>query len=70
MKAYDYFDLTLRYSFDNNLEIGLLVENLFNKKAPLLGAGVAGTSFNNGNTMPTTYDVIGRAYTISAKLKF
>lgn len=70
VRAYEYFDLSLRYTFDDKLELGLLVENLFNTKAPLLGAGVAGTTFNNGNTMPTTYDVIGRAYTISAKLKF
>lgn len=68
--AYDYFDLTLRFDVSENFELGMLVENLFDKKAPLVGAGVAGTSFNNGNTMPTTYDVIGRAYTVSAKLRF
>lgn len=68
--GYDYFDLTLRFDVNDNFELGMLVENLFDKKPPLVGAGVAGTAFNNGNTMPTTYDVIGRAYTVSAKLRF
>lgn len=70
VQGYDYFDLSLRYDVNDTLQIGLLVENLFDKEPPLLGAGVAGTSFNNGNTMPTTYDVVGRAYTLSAKLRF
>ncbi|WP_326524778.1 TonB-dependent receptor plug domain-containing protein [Sphingomonas sp.] len=70
VSAYSYFDLALKFDASDNFEMGVLIENLFNKKAPLLGAGVAGTAFNNGNTMPTTYDVIGRAYTISARMKF
>lgn len=68
--AYDYFDLSVRFDVNDNFELGFLVENLFDKKPPLVGAGVAGTAFNNGNTMPTTYDVIGRSYTVSAKLAF
>ncbi|KAJ8137199.1 hypothetical protein OY671_009588, partial [Metschnikowia pulcherrima] len=28
-----------------------------------------GTAFNNGNTMPTTYDPIGRSFTVSARVK-
>lgn len=68
--AHDYFDLSVRFDVNDNFELGFLVENLFDKKPPLVGAGVAGTSFNNGNTMPTTYDVIGRAFTASAKLSF
>ncbi|URW76932.1 TonB-dependent receptor [Sphingomonas donggukensis] len=70
VKSYDYFDLNVRFDVSDEFEFGLLVENLFDKKPPLLGNGVAGTAFNNGNTMPTIYDVIGRAYTISGKLKF
>jgi outer membrane receptor protein involved in Fe transport len=67
---YDYFDLSVRFEVNDNFELGFLVENLFDKKPPLLGAGVAGTAFNNGNTMPTTYDVIGRAFTVSGKVSF
>lgn len=68
--AYDYFDLSVRFEVNDNFELGFLVENLFDKEAPLVGAGVAGTAFNNGNTMPTTYDVIGRAFTVSGKIAF
>jgi outer membrane receptor protein involved in Fe transport len=68
--AYDYFDLSVRFDVNDDFELGFLVENLFDKKPPLVGAGVAGTAFNNGNTMPTTYDVIGRAFTVSGKLAF
>jgi iron complex outermembrane receptor protein len=68
--AYNYFDLSMRFNASETFELGFLVENLFDKKPPLVGSGVGGTSFNNGNTFPTTYDVIGRAYTVSARLKF
>lgn len=70
IKAHDYFDLSIRQDINDVLEVGLLVENLFDKAPPLVGNGVAGTAFNNGNTMPTLYDVIGRSFTISAKLRF
>lgn len=68
--AYDYFDLNLGFDVSENMSFSLLVENLFDKQPPLLGSGVAGTAFNNGNTMPTTYDPIGRSYTVSARLTF
>ncbi len=70
IKAYNYFDLALRFNAAENFEMGLLVENLFDKKPPLVGATIGGTAFNNGNTFPTIYDVVGRAFTISAKLKY
>lgn len=70
VSAYDYFDLALKFEVNENIEMGLLVENMFDTQPPLLGGGVAGTSFNSGNTLPTTYDVIGRAYTLNARLKF
>ncbi|MBN2972410.1 TonB-dependent receptor [Roseomonas aeriglobus] len=70
IKAYDYFDLNVRFNVSDEFDFGLLVENLFDRKPPLLGNGVAGTAFNNGNTMPTIYDVVGRSFTISGRLKF
>jgi outer membrane receptor protein involved in Fe transport len=68
--AYDYFDLNLGVDVTKELSLSLLVENLFDKQPPQLGSGVAGTAFNNGNTMPTTYDPIGRSFTVSARVKF
>jgi outer membrane receptor protein involved in Fe transport len=70
IKAYDYFDLAGTVHPAENLEISLLVENIFQKKPPLVGSTIGGTAFNNGNTFPTIYDVLGRTFTISGKLKF
>ena len=68
--AYDYFDLAFRFMPTENVELNLTVDNLFDKNPPLVGSGVGGTSFNSGNTFPTIYDPIGRAFTIGARLKF
>ncbi len=68
--AYDYFDLSLRAKVGETLELVLTVDNLFDKQAPLLGNGVGGSAFNNGNTFPTVYDILGRSYAIGARLKF
>ncbi|KQN25821.1 TonB-dependent receptor [Sphingomonas sp. Leaf33] len=67
--AYNYFDLATRYSVGDNLEFTLTVDNLLDKDPPLVGSGVGGTSFNNGNTFPTTYDPIGRRFTVGVRLK-
>lgn len=67
---YDYFDLSLRQSVGEHLDLALTVDNLFDKQPPLVGSGVGGTAFNNGNTFPTVYDPIGRAFTVGARLKF
>lgn len=68
--AYDYFDLSLQQSVGENLTFTLTVNNLLNKQAPIVGSGVGGTSFNNGNTFPTIYDVVGRYFTIGARVRF
>lgn len=67
---YDYFDLSLRKAFGDRFQLTLTVDNLFDKKPPLVGSGVGGTAFNSGNTFPTIYDVVGRYYTVGARLKF
>jgi len=68
--AYDYFDLAVRFMPTDQFELSVTVDNLFDKDPPLVGSGVGGTSFNSGNTFPTIYDPIGRAYTVGARLKF
>lgn len=70
IKAYNYFDLSLRASIGSNVELTLTVDNVGDKQAPLLGSGVGGTAFNNGNTFPTEYDILGRTYTMGARFKF
>ncbi len=67
--AYDTFDFALRASI-NNVDLTLTVDNIFDKNPPLVGANVGGTQFNNGNTFPTIYDVLGRTFTLGARVKF
>ncbi|MFN6934438.1 MAG: TonB-dependent receptor domain-containing protein [Tsuneonella sp.] len=70
IKAYDYFDLTTRFNVSENLEFLVSVQNLFDKQPPILGSDIGSTSFNSGNTYPSTYDALGRRYAVSAKLRF
>jgi outer membrane receptor protein involved in Fe transport len=68
--AYDYFDLTGRVNVLENVTVILTVSNLFDKQPPIVGASAGSTSFNSGNTFPSTYDALGRRYTIQANLRF
>ena len=68
--AYDYFDLTTRFAVDEHLTITLAVQNLLDKDPPLVGGEAASTTFNSGNTFPSTYDALGRRYVASARIRF
>jgi outer membrane receptor protein involved in Fe transport len=46
------------------------VLNLFDKKPPVVGNTIGSTTFNSGNTYPSTYDALGRRFAVSARLKF
>lgn len=70
IKAFDYFDLTGRFGISSNLDLTISVQNLLDKKPPIVGTGIGTTSFNSGNTYPSTYDTLGRRYAVGAKLKF
>ncbi|SEH16620.1 TonB-dependent Receptor Plug Domain [Sphingopyxis sp. YR583] len=70
IKAYDYFDLTVAAEVNENFTFTFGVENLFDKKPPVVGATIGGTAFNNANTFPSLYDTIGRSYSVTTRLKF
>lgn len=61
--AYDVFDLTARVRVNDAYQFRMGVTNLFDK-APLV---VAGTP---GNTLPGTYDVLGRSFYVGVKARF
>jgi outer membrane receptor protein involved in Fe transport len=68
--AKSYFDATFGWEFLEGLQFNFGVDNLFNEK-PQLGASVQ--QFGNmeqSNTYPTVYDVIGRYYWATLKVKF
>ena len=68
--AYDTFDLAGHVVIGDHLELTLTVDNLLDKAPPAVGSTIGGTAFNSGNTFPTTYDILGRTFTIGARLKF
>ncbi|MGB3722041.1 MAG: TonB-dependent receptor, partial [Pacificimonas sp.] len=68
--AKHYFDLTMRASVVENLDLIFAVQNLFDKDPPLVGSNIGSTAYNSGNTFPSTYDPLGRRYSATAKLRF
>lgn len=63
--AYSLFDLSFAYDVTDNVAITAGVNNLFNKRPPILG-----TNQEQSNTFPSSYDVLGRDYFISVGLRF
>ncbi|MFD1952181.1 TonB-dependent receptor domain-containing protein [Sphingomonas arantia] len=61
--SYDLFDLTGRIAVNERFQLRAGVTNLFDK-APLV---IAGTP---GNTLPGTYDVLGRSFYMGFKARF
>lgn len=70
IKAYDYFDLTTRWNATENFTFTFSIQNLFDKQPPILGSDIGTTSYNSGNTYPSTYDPLGRRFAVAAKLRF
>jgi outer membrane receptor protein involved in Fe transport len=68
--AYNWFDLATRFDVSDNLDMTITVQNLFDKRPPIVGSTIGSTSFNSGNTFPSTYDALGRRFAVSARLKF
>lgn len=68
--AYNYFDLSARFSVSENFDFTVTVMNLFDKDPPMVGGTIGSTSYNSGNTFPSTYDALGRRFAMGARLKF
>ncbi|MGZ8333035.1 MAG: TonB-dependent receptor domain-containing protein [Allosphingosinicella sp.] len=68
--AYDWFDLALRFGVSENFDLTMTVMNLFDKTPPVVGSTIGTTSFNSGNTYPSTYDALGRRFAVGGRLKF
>ena len=63
--AYSLFDLTASARATDALTLSLGVNNLFDKKPPVLG-----TAASQANTLPAFFDVLGRDFFVSAQLRF
>jgi iron complex outermembrane recepter protein len=70
IKAYNYIDLSFAWQATKNFRLALAVNNAGDLSPPQVGANVGTTTTNSGNTFPQWYDVVGRAYSLTASLKF
>ncbi|TFW28652.1 TonB-dependent receptor domain-containing protein [Massilia horti] len=70
IKAYNYLDLSGVYNYNKHVRFNVSVNNVANKKPPIVGGTIGGTGPNSGNTFPQTYDAIGRYLTFGASVKF
>ncbi|WP_105213727.1 MULTISPECIES: TonB-dependent receptor domain-containing protein [unclassified Pseudoalteromonas] len=68
--SYSYFDLYANYHITDNITASLGVDNLFEKEPPVVGGEAGGTSFNSGNTFPSSYDVLGRKFKLGVRFQF
>ncbi len=68
--AYNYFDLVATYDINDTARLTLGVQNVTDEDPPILGNEAATTSANSGNTLPSTYDTLGRVYSVSLNLRF
>jgi outer membrane receptor protein involved in Fe transport len=68
--AHDLFDLAFRFGVSENFDLTMTVTNILDTDPPIVGSTIGSTSFNSGNTYPSTYDALGRRFAIGGRLKF
>jgi outer membrane receptor protein involved in Fe transport len=68
--AFNYVDLSAVWNVTKMLRLNLSVNNLANKKPPIVGGSIGTTGTDSGNTFPQSYDAVGRYITFGASLKF
>jgi len=68
--AYDYFDVSGAWDVNGALRFTAGVRNVTEELPPIIGNNTGTTSFNNGNTFPSIYDVFGRVYTVGVTASF
>lgn len=65
-----YFDLSFRQEVTDDINFVFTVFNLTDKDPPIVGSTIGSTSFNSGNTYPSTYDPLGRRFAVGANIRF
>ncbi len=65
-----YIDLAGQWQVNDQWRINLTVTNVTNQDAPFVATGIGPTTFNSGNTYPSSYDVLGRVLSVGVQAKF
>ncbi|WP_236699387.1 TonB-dependent receptor domain-containing protein [Pelagerythrobacter marensis] len=70
ISAEHYFDLTAVWRAADNFSFTAGIINLFNNKPKVVGSNIGSTAYNSGNVYPSTYDPLGRRFSVTARLTF
>ena len=68
--AYDYFDLFASYNLGEHTKFTFGVDNITDEDAPVVGGEAGSTTFNSGNTFPSSYSPLGRIFKAGVKFTF
>jgi outer membrane receptor protein involved in Fe transport len=67
---YDYIDLAAVWEPNDILRFTASVTNVTDEDAPFVFTTTGSTAANSGNTYPSSYDVLGRVWTLGVRAKF
>lgn len=70
IKAHNYFDATLSFDIAEAYDFRFGVQNILDKKPPVVGSEAGSTTHNAANTFPTVYDTLGTTFFASITAKF
>jgi len=68
--SYSYIDLFASYQLNDNFRFTAGIDNIFEEEPPVVGGEAGSTSFNSGNTFPSSYDVLGRIFKVGVRAQF
>ena len=68
--SYDYFDLTAQFDIEKRYQLVIGMQNMFNRQPPIVGGQAGTTAANSGNTFPSSYDALGRTFSVAVRAKF
>lgn len=67
---YNYLDIAGSWQITDWAKLRLSITNITDEDAPFVVTETGSTPYNSGNTYPSTYDVLGRVFTVGVTTKF
>jgi outer membrane receptor protein involved in Fe transport len=67
---YNYLDLAGSWQITDWAKVKIAITNVTDEEAPFVVTETGTTTGNSGNTYPSTYDVLGRVFTVGLTAKF
>jgi outer membrane receptor protein involved in Fe transport len=65
ISAEHYFDLSVRADLTDQLQFTAAVLNMMNEEPKVVGSNIGTTAFNSGNIYASTYDPLGRRFSLT-----